>query len=87
MMIRRGYPVIIGKNLKKGILTGEKDGRRSLIIVWLKRQFKTGESFKLEDVEKVDTQLWFCDKESLKATIDALTELYDDWEKEGDEDG
>ena len=86
-MIRRGYPVIIGKKLKKGILTGEKDGRRILLIVWLKRHFETGEKFELEDVEKVDTQLCFCDKESLKATIDALTGLYDDWDKEGDEDG
>ena len=69
-------PVIIGGGyFKKGICVGKRD----LWIVWLKREIKSGDSFTREDVDKVDTVLHFCDKQSVERTISALQTMLEKW--------
>lgn len=81
-MRRNSLPVIIGKGLQKGICAGPSqlmsDGF-DLFIVWLKRPFKSGARFTGEDIDRVNIVLHFCDKESVKRTIDVLTEVLVKW--------
>ena len=82
-MRRSELPVIIGKGMQKGICAGRSQmmkGGVDLFIVWLKKKFESGERFDAEDVDKVNAVLHFCDKESVKRTIDVLTEVLVKWE-------
>ena len=76
-MGRRQYPVIIGTNLKKGVLAFREPNRKAvdLCVVWLKREIDSGEPFGLEDVEKVDTVLHFCDRSSVLITMGVLQNM------------
>ena len=82
-MRRNELPVIIGKGLRKGICAGRSgvfgDGV-DLYIVWLKRKVESGAKFTGDDVDRVNAVLHFCDKESVKRTIDVLTEILVKWE-------
>ena len=82
-MRRSELPVIIGKGMQKGICAGRSQmmkGGVDLFIVWLKKKFESGERFDAEDVDKINAVLHFCDKESVKRTIDVLTEVLMKWE-------
>ena len=76
------YPIMIGKNLKTGIVAGPgKHGGADLYIVWLNKDIESGEVFAPDDIEKVKAVLHFCDRESLKRTIDVLTTVLLKWEE------
>lgn len=83
MSRRTDLPIMIGKNLKKGIVA-ERSRYFSrgidIFIVWLKKQFKTGETFQTEDIDKIDVQLHFCDRESVEQMVSVLTAVLADWE-------
>lgn len=86
-MRRTDLPVIIGKGMQKGICAGRSCLMGSgvdLYIVWLKNKIESGARFTGEDVYKVNAILHFCDKESVKRTIDVLTDILMKW---GDWDG
>lgn len=75
-------PIIIGKNMKKGIVAGPSRtfGKGAdLFIVWLKNHHESGSDFNANDVQGVNAILHFCDMESLKRTIDVLTEVLLKW--------
>lgn len=76
MRKRKGIdlPIIVGKNLRKGALAyrNEKMGGYDVAIVWLKKDYKTGEMYEIEDIDKVNGILHFCDRESVEQTIDIL---------------
>ena len=81
-MRRTDLPVIIGKGMRKGVCAGRSDlmkGGVDLYIVWLKNKIESGARFSGEDVYKVNAILHFCDKESVKRTIDVLTDILMKW--------
>lgn len=67
------YPIMIGRGLRKGIFA-VKDPRRGwhVWIVWLNREIESGETFKTEDIDNIDAQLYFCDKESVEQFMKIL---------------
>ena len=77
------YPIIIGKNLKTGIVAGPNErGGADLYIVLLNKELESGSTFEKDDVEKVKALLHFCDRESLKRTIDVLTTVLLRWRED-----
>lgn len=66
------YPIILGKNLKKGLLTIRNGTAYDLCIVWLKKQYRPGETFDTADINKVQCVLRFCDRASVTETIKIL---------------
>jgi hypothetical protein len=81
-MRRSVLPVIIGKGMRKGICAGRSElmkGGVDLYIVWLNRDIGSGGQFTGEDVYKVNAVLHFCDKESVKRTVDVLTDILMKW--------
>lgn len=71
--MRKKLPVIIGKNMKKGIFAFlDKDRQPNVCIAWLKKDYKSGDQFDMSDIDKIQTVLHFCDKESVKTTIKIL---------------
>jgi hypothetical protein len=81
-MRRSDLPVIIGKGLQKGVCAGRSvlmNGGVDLYIVWLKNKIESGARFSEKDVYKVNAILHFCDKESVKRTIDVLTDILMKW--------
>lgn len=77
----RKYPVMIGKHLGEGLLTGpnKKMGGADLHIGWLKEHFDSGESFPLFALDKIDVTLHFCDIDSVERMIEVLTLMKEDW--------
>ena len=67
-------PILIGKDLKKGILAmrGKFLKGYDLWIVWLKKHYESGEKYAIEDIDKVNAVLHFCDRESIEQTIKVL---------------
>ena len=67
-------PIVVGKNLRKGIIAyrNPKMGGYDVAILWLKKDYKTGETIEIEDIDKVNGILHFCDRESVELTIDIL---------------
>jgi hypothetical protein len=47
--------------------------------VWLKRKVESGSRFDGDDIDKVNAVLHFCDRESVKRTIDVLVEILLKW--------
>lgn len=81
-MRRYDLPVIIGKGMRKGVCAGWSElmkGGVDLYIVWLKNKIESGARFTGEDVYKVNAIIHFCDKESVKRTIDVLTDILMKW--------
>ena len=81
-MRRSELPVVIGKGMRKGICAGRSElmkGGVDLYIVWLNRDVGSGGQFTGEDVDKVNAVLHFCDKESVKRTIDVLIDILTKW--------
>lgn len=66
---------MIGKHLKKGILAHRDRDGCDMAIVWLDKDYESGQPFDLGDVRKVNAVLHFCDKESIKVTIDVLNRM------------
>ena len=87
MSKRKDLPVIIGKNLNKGMLAfqDKKMGGYNLLIVWLdkKKDFVTGDDFEVTDIKGVDTVLHFCDKSSVDVMIKTLEQMREMWGGEG----
>ena len=79
-------PVIIGKNLNKGMLAfqDKKMGGYNLLIVWLDKEkdFVTGDDFEIADIKAVNTVLHFCDKSSVEVMIKTLERMLEMWEGE-----
>ena len=87
MARRTDLPIMIGKNLKKGILAGPSMGHpfktgADLYIIRLNKRIPSGQSFTDEDIEGVNAMIHFCDRESVKRTIDVLTEVLLKWKEE-----
>jgi len=87
MARRTDLPIMIGKNLKKGILAGPSMGHpfkagADLYILWLNKRIPSGQSYTDEDIEGVNAMIHFCDRESVKRTIDVLTEVLLKWKEE-----
>ena len=81
-MRRSDLPIMIGKGLRKGICAGRSVMMKNgvdLFIVWLNKSIESGGRFTDDDVYKVNAVIHFCDKESVKRTVDVLTEILMKW--------
>ena len=69
--------------MKKGVLAFREPNRKAvdLCVVWLKQDVDSGEPFGLEDVEKVDTVLHFCDRSSVLITMGVLQNVLNEMEE------
>lgn len=67
--------IIVGSNLKKGLMCIRGREGYELWIVQLNKDFKTGERFKLSDIDKVQYVIHFTDWLAVRNTINALTSL------------
>jgi len=79
---------MIGRNLSKGLMAipSQITGRGiDLYIVWLKEQKKSRESFELDDIKAVDAVIHFCDRDSIRQTVDLLNTILNEWEEKPDE--
>ena len=83
----KDYPIMLGHGLRKGVFIGRSRFHRGflLAIVWLKRDMPSGERFSLEDIDGVNATLNFCDKESVRITINALQTMLEMWEETEEE--
>lgn len=86
-MARRNYPIMMGKGMKKGVLAGPSQGHpfqsgADLYILWLNKEIPSGLCFTDEDIEGVEAMIHFCDRASVKRTIDVLTEVLLKWKEE-----
>ena len=79
--MKEKLPVQIGHNLRKGMLAYRniKNGGFTVMIVWLKKDYSSGAEYDLEDIDKIDTVLHFCDKESMESMVKLLTKILKDW--------
>ena len=80
MMSTTNYPIVLGHRFKKGILAfrNGKGGFRFLICR-LKKEYQTGDEFKFQDVESVEKEIWFTDRESLEMTVGLMNKVLKDW--------
>jgi hypothetical protein len=81
-MRRSELPVMIGKGMRKGVVAGRSEyfrGGVDLFIVWLNKRLDSGSRITGDDIEKVNAILHFCDKESVKRTVDVLTDILLKW--------
>lgn len=75
MSRKSDLPIILGANLRKGIMCMRVRGGYDMWIVWLKREFQTGEHFELEDIDKLQTVIHFTDRQAVQNTIDTLSAM------------
>ena len=88
MSRRKELPTMLGHYLHKGLLLSpnKKMGGYDMVIVWLddKKDIESGDTFEPEDVVDVDRVIHFCDKESVRTTIQALEMILDEMEQTDD---
>lgn len=72
MSRRTDLPIIIGANLRKGIVCLRVRNGYEMWIVWLNKDMQTGEQFDWADIEKIQAVLHFTDREAVQNTINAL---------------
>lgn len=87
MARRTNLPIMLGKGLKKGVMAGPAQGHpfdsgADLYLLWLNKEVPSGEKFTDKDIEGVEALIHFCDRESVKRTIDVLTEVLLKWKEE-----
>ena len=80
-------PIMLGKNLKKGIFAFQnaKMGGYDLAILWLKKVYPTGAEYSMSDIDKVDAVLHFCDRESIVGLMSELLWILDKWKEQTDD--
>lgn len=75
MSRKSDLPIIVGANLRKGIMCMRVRDGYDMWIVWLKRDFQTGEHFELEDIDKFQNVIHFTDRQAVQNTIDTLSAM------------
>lgn len=80
------YPIIIGKGFRKGLIAGPSESGKGadLFLVRLNKDLRSGSDVRPEDIENCEVVLHFCDRESVKRTIDVLTEVLLKWKEENE---
>lgn len=79
-MRNHNYPIILGHKYKKGILAlrnGEHGFR--FMICRLKKEYQTGKQFDLGDIENVEQEIWFADRQALETTVNVMNKVLKDW--------
>ena len=74
------YPIVLGHRFKKGILAfrhGEEGF--SFLICRLKKEYQTGDEFEFQDIESVEKEIWFTDRESLEMTVGLMKKVLKAW--------
>lgn len=79
-MRNHNYPIILGHKYRKGILAlrnGEHGFR--FMFCRLNKECQTGEEFDLDDIENIETEIWFVDRKSLEITVSVMNKVLKDW--------
>lgn len=79
------YPIILGPGHRKGIAVGRSRFFQSgadLFILRLNKDLSSGDYIEEKDIESVEALLHFCDRASVKRTIDVLTEVLLKWKED-----
>ena len=85
MKRRTDLPIMLGANMRKGVVFARDrhfGGGVNMFVVWLKNNYKSGESFETEDIDGLNAIIHFCDKSSVKLTIKQLQAVLDKWEED-----
>ena len=82
---RTDMPIILSHSTRTGIMTfpNRRMGGRDVLIVGLKKEIPSGESYDMEDVDWIKSVLHFADIGALRVTVNCLTQELERWEKEG----
>lgn len=75
----KNYPIILGRQYRKGILAVKDGSGFKFVFCRLKKEYEAGEKFEPEDIESVEKELWFCDRESLEITVKIMNEVLEMW--------
>lgn len=74
------YPIVLGHKFKKGILAlRHGEGGFRFLICRLKKEYQTGDQFQFKDIESVEKEIWFADRESLEMTVGLMNKVLKDW--------
>lgn len=57
-----------------------------LLICRLKKEYEAGETFEYGDVENVEAEIWFCDRETVQVTVNVLEKVLKDWKEYAEEE-
>ena len=81
---RTDLPIILSHATRTGIMVfpNRKMGGRDVLIVGLKREVPSGESYELQDIDWIKAVLHFSDVDSLRVTVDCLMQELQRWVKE-----
>lgn len=79
---KNDLPIILSHATRTGVMINRKMGGRDLMIVGLKRDVPSGESFEMTDIDWTKAVLHFADVSSMQITVEALTKEVKKWEKE-----
>ena len=86
MKRRKELPTMMGHDLHKGLVLSpnKKMGGYDMVIVWLDdtKDIESGDTFETEDIVDVDRVIHFCDKESVRTTIQALEMILNEMESD-----
>jgi len=75
----RNYPIILGHRFRKGILAIRDGTGFNFLICRLKKEYQTGERFDLSDVESIEKEICFCDRETLETTVKVMSQVLKLW--------
>ena len=74
------YPIVLGHRFKKGMLAFRNGkGGFSFLICRLKKEYQKGDEFEFKDIESVEKEIWFTDRDSLEMTVGLMNKVLKDW--------
>lgn len=84
-MKSKNYPIVLGHGFKKGILAFRHgEGGFCFLICRLKKEYQTGDEFEFNDIESIEKEIWFSDRESLETTVGLMNKVLKDWRNAND---
>lgn len=52
-----------------------------MLVCRLKKEYRTGDEFELEDIESVEKEIWFADRKTLELTAGVMNKVLKDWKE------
>lgn len=79
-MKNHNYPIVLGHQYKKGVMAlkhGEHGFR--FLICRLRKEYQTGTEFELDDIENIEQEIWFSDRQTLETVIGVMEKVLQRW--------
>lgn len=78
----KNYPIVLGHKFRKGLIAfREPEGGCRFLLCRLKKEYRTGDEFELEDIESVEKEIWFTDRKALELTAGVMNKVLKDWKE------